>query len=56
MPRVIRKQPGRRVKRKSEDSESTAESAPDSNQVNMIGDLISNYGMTGDGIEDSTPG
>ena len=50
MPRVIRKQPGRRVKRKSKDSESTAESAPESNQFNMIGDLISNYGMTGENV------
>ena len=50
MPRVIRKQPGRRVKRKSEDSESTAESTQESNQFNMIGDLISNYGMTGENV------
>ena len=50
MPRVIRKQPGRRVKRKSNNSESTAESPPKSNQFNMIGDLISNYGMTGENV------
>ena len=50
MPRVIRKQPGRRVKRKFKDSESTAESTQESSQFNMIGDLISNYGMTGENV------
>ena len=50
MPRVIRKQPGRRVKGRSKNSESTAESAPETNQFNMIGDLISNYGMTGENV------
>jgi len=50
MPRVIRKQPGRLVKRKSKNSESTAESGLESNQFNFIGDLISNYGMTGENV------
>ena len=53
MPRVIRKQPGRLVKRKSKNSESTAKSGgsgPESNQFNFIGDLISNYGMTGENV------
>ena len=51
MPRVIRKRPGRRVKRKSENSELTAESGGSkSNQFDIIGDLISKYGMTGENV------